>query len=149
MQGLRKWFGMVLVVALVAVPLVAGLWQPAVADPSDLTLGDVVWARITHGAGGFTAAQRIVFVRKRIVNILSIQRFNSSKTVFVNATAMGSSAVITVGDLTGGPTYLVVTVTPADAMGQMADALQLASQWASNLVRGLDKAMPASHWNVH
>jgi len=148
MRSVRGFFTLVLAVAVFALPILTGMGQPALADPSDLTVGGVVWGRIMHDAGGYTAAQRINFVRERITNVLSIQRFNSSKTVFVNATAMGSSAVITVGDLTGGPTYLVVTVTPQDAMGQTANAHQLASQWATNLIRGLNNAMPASHWNV-
>jgi len=146
MRRVRAWLGMALVVIVAAVPLVFGLWQPAYGDPNDLVVGGVVWARITQSAGGYSAAQRIIYVRKRMTNIYSDTRFKAAKNLFVNAGTSGADAPISVGALSGGTTYLVVTVTSADAKANGTTVHQLASRWATNLSRGLNKEMPTSYF---
>jgi len=144
MRRVRTWLGMALVLLVAAVPLVFGLWQPAYGDPNDLVVGGVVWGRITQSAGGYSAAQRIIYVRKRVTNIYSNTTFKAARNLFVNAGRLGSDSPISVGSLGGGQPYLVVTVTPQDAQANGTTVHQLASHWATNLTRGLNKEMPTS-----
>jgi len=143
MRGLRTGWLVVVLAVLVA----AGISGTAFAAMNDITVGDVFVCTINHGAGGYTVDQRIVQIRQRITNVLSVERFRSNPNLIVQVVAAGSSALISVGDPAGQ--ILVLTVTPADAMGTGVGAFTLASQWGQKLAQGLGNAMPSSHWNLN
>lgn len=117
-----------------------GLAHPALADPSDITVGGVWVAKITRDAAGLTADQRIVEVHKRITDILSNPAYRHGGAP-VTVRPIGQAAGIFVGD------QLAITVAPEDAAGTGVTPMELARQWAQRLARGLAYALPDA--NVH
>lgn len=120
--------------------LSVSLAQPALADPSDISLGGVWVAKITRDAAGYSADQRIVEVHKRITNILSNPVYRHAGAN-VSVRPVGQAAGIFVGD------ELAITVMPEDAAGTGVTPMELARQWAQRFANGLAKAMPDA--NVH
>lgn len=131
--------------AMIAAVLLLGLGRAALADPNDITVGGVWVCKITHGASGATAAERVVQVRQRIGNVLSTPRFRGGNA-YVYVRAAGTDGVITVGDQQGE--ILVFTVTPEDAAGTSLTPVQLAGQWAPRLAAGLSKALPSAKFHI-
>ena len=127
-----------LIVALVPVlvwGLSISLAQPALADPSDITVGGVWVAKITRDAAGFSADQRIVEVHKRITDILSNPAYRHAGAP-VSVRPVGQSAGIFVAD------QLAITVMPEDAAGTGVTTMELARQWAQRFAQGLTNALP-------
>lgn len=116
------------------------LAHPALADPSDISVGGVWVAKITRDAAGFSAAERIVEVHKRITNILSNPVYRVSGAP-ISVRPVGQAAGIYVAD------QLAITVMPEDAAGTGVTAMELARQWAHRFAQGLSKALPDA--NVH
>ena len=116
------------------------LAHPALADPSDISLGGVWVAKITQDAPGYSANQRVVEVQKRITEILSNPVYRHAGAT-VSVRPAGEAAGIFVGD------QLAITVLPADAAGTGVTPMELARQWAHRFANGLAKAMPDA--NVH
>jgi len=116
------------------------LAHPALADASDISVGGVWVAKITHDAAGVSADQRIVEVHKRITDILSnpVYRYQGAP---VSVRPVGQAAGIFVAD------QLAITVMPEDAAGTGVTPMELARQWAQRLAQGLTKALPDA--NVH
>ncbi len=134
------------ILACVMAPVMAGavfitVLRPAQADVGDISVGGVWVARISHGAGGFSADQRAAEVNKRITEILSNPRYRHAGTV-VSVKPMGAAAAILVGD------QLAFTVMPEDAEGTGVTAAQLAKQWAARLAQGLSKAIPDANFHT-
>ena len=132
-----------LVFALVpalAVGLGIGLAHPALADPSDISVGGVWVAKITRDAAGFSADQRIVEVQRRITNILSNPVYRHAGAT-VSVRLVGQAAGIFVAD------QLAITVMPEDAAGTGVTPAELARQWAQRFAQGLSKALPDA--NIH
>ncbi len=142
-----RTFRTVWLAVVLAVCGATALSGSASAAMNDITVGDVFVCTINHGAGGYTVDQRVVQIRQRITNVLSVERFRSNPNLFVQVVAAGSSALISVGDPAGQ--IVVIEVTPADAMGTGVNAFTLASQWGQKLAQGLGNAMPSSHWNLN
>jgi len=124
----------IVAVVLVIGALLFGPSWPASADAEDISLGGVWVCKITQGASGYTAEERVVEVRKRIIEVLSIPEFRHG--VVVSVRPQGASGLIFVGD------RLVLTVTPEDAVNTSVTAVELARQWAQRLAQGLSKALP-------
>ena len=116
------------------------LAQPALADPSDISVGGVWVGKITHDAAGVSADQRIVEVHKRITNILSNPVYRTEGAP-VSVRPAGQAAGIFVGD------QLAITVMPEDTAGTGVSPMELARQWAQRFARGLTAALPDA--NVH
>ena len=132
-------------VVLVLVPALAlglsiSLVHPALADPSDISVGGVWVAKITHGAAGFSATERIVEVHRRITDILSNPVYRHQGAP-VSVRPVGYAAGIFVAD------QLAITVMPEDAAGTGVTPMELARQWAQRFAQGLSKALPDA--NVH
>lgn len=130
---------------LVLVPALAwslsfSVAHPALADPSDISVGGVWVAKITHDAAGFTATERIVEVHKRITDILSNPAYRQTGAS-VSVREIGQAAGIYVGD------QLAITVMPEDAAGTGVTTMELARQWARRFAQGLSIALPDP--NVH
>ena len=130
---------------LVLVPALAwglsiSLAHPALADPSDISVGGVWVAKITRDAAGLSATERIVEVHKRITDILSNPVYRHAGAP-VSVRPIGSAAGIYVAD------QLAITVTPEDAAGTGVTPIELARQWAHRLAQGLSLALPDA--NVH
>ncbi len=116
------------------------LAQPALADPSDISVGGVWVGKITHDAAGVSAVQRIVEVHRRITEILSNPVYRSQGAP-VSVRPAGQAAGIFVAG------QLAITVMPEDAAGTGVTAMELARQWAQRFAQGLTKALPDA--NVH
>lgn len=112
------------------------------ANPLDVSLGGVWAFRITHGAFGLTAEQRVVQVTRRLTEVLSIPRLRC-RGAAVRVIAEGADVAIVVDHV------LVVTVTPDDAQGTGVPALELARQWAERLTEGLARALPPCYSSTH
>lgn len=134
-----RLFVAILVPAL-AWSLGVSLAQPALADPSDISVGGVWVAKITHDAAGFSATERIVEVHKRITEILSNPVYRQTGAS-VSVRPIGQAAGIYVAD------QLAITVMPDDAAGTGVTAVELARQWARRFAQGLSNALPDA--NVH
>ncbi len=131
--------------AFVLVPVLAwglslSLAHPALADPSDISVGGVWVAKITHDAAGFSATERIVEVHKRITEILSNPVYRQTGAS-VSVRPIGLASGIYVAD------QLAITVMPEDAAGTGVTPMELARQWAQRFAQGLTNALPDA--NVH
>ncbi len=124
----------VVAVALGIGGLILGPWGPASAGTEDISVGGVWVCKITQGVSGYTAEQRVVEVRKRITEVLSLPEFRHGVVVSVRPEA--GSGLILVGD------RLVLTVTSEDAITTSVTAVELARQWARRLALGLSHAFP-------
>ncbi len=125
---------------LLALGVVIGTPQPALADVGDVAVGGVWVCRITQSALGLTSEQRAVQMTKQITEALSTPKFRKGAVVSVRA--KGTTATISVGDL------LIVTVTPVDAKGTSVMPMELARQWAQRLATGLSKALPDAEFHT-
>ncbi len=129
-----RLLGFALVPAIVC-GLSISLAHPALADPSDISVGGVWVAKITRDAAGLSADQRIVEVHKRITDILSNPVYRQAGAP-VAVRPVGQAAGIFVAD------QLAITVMPEDAAGTGVTTMELARQWAQRFAQGLSKALP-------
>lgn len=137
---MRSRLLVVLVVPALAWSLSISVAQPALADPSDISVGGVWVAKITHDAAGFSATERIVEVNKRITEILSNPVYRQTGAS-ISVQPIGQAAGIYVAD------QLAITVMPDDAAGTGVAPMELARQWAQRFAQGLRNALPDA--NVH
>ncbi|HKV45877.1 MAG TPA: hypothetical protein VJT32_14570 [bacterium] len=135
-----RTFAVVLACVLAVGFIAAGL-RTAVAEPNDISVGGVWAFKITHAAAGFSVAERVVEVTKRITEVLSTPKFRTNGAV-VAVQPLGSAAEILVGD------RLVITVIPDDAAGTGVSTVELAHQWAQRLAQGLSKALPDANFHT-
>ncbi len=148
-----RGLGVLLLRAGVVAVLIMGMFaRPTLADPHDISVGGVWAFRITHGARGRSASERVVSITRRLTTLLSIPVLRRTGIV-LEVRPSGPNAVILAGPPRLSPAPLpngiapefpirLVTVTPQDAEGTQVTPLELARQWARRLAEGLARALP-------
>ena len=115
-----------IVIAALLVGFQGLLPAPAVAEIGDISVGGVWVCRLTHGAAGLTAEQRVAQINQRITDVLSLPEL-TRRQIAVEVRPVGDGAAIIAADIT------IMTTTPPDAAGTGVPVQEIANQWATRL----------------
>ncbi|MFQ6133004.1 MAG: hypothetical protein ACE5R4_13265 [Armatimonadota bacterium] len=123
------------VVVVVSVLALACFGTQAATDKGDIVIGGKVPIRIRAATPEFTVEQRVLIVRRRVVEVISHE---DSYHPNVRIVIEKGTPAIYVGK------HLLITVHQNDAKANGTTPVRLAQRWAGNLKEALPLATPES-----